>query len=428
MTTQTTAGPLFGIELNRYAGPVRAVSTHLADAPLDDSEISERFARAAWSHLAEPADSTAGTVVQALGATAALEAVAGRWDAPQLLEVLRERIGSDNSPTLDELSTGLEQWTPRFAPQTILRALSTAVRLQVQLLTPADPEWPTGLDDLDTHAPFALWARGDLAILETLDKSLTVVGARASTGYGEHATMEAVNDLVQRGYTIASGAAYGIDGTAHRAALASGGNTIAVLAGGVDRPYPAGHDSLIQRIAVSGLVLSEVPPHTAPTRWMSLIRTIRREPHFSVFSVNRHRILSNRHEYCPFCSFGQSVWRGRETEAWRMAQRNGTQRRLAGAVDIFGRERRIQGIEGESAMTEYKRGTVLRDQRGRLWRVSNRGNAYEINSGGHRLGSHRYARLSYLANESGPLTPEETDGRPNSDHRSKERDGSANEL
>ncbi|PPG94292.1 DNA-processing protein DprA [Rathayibacter rathayi] len=272
MTTQTTAGPLFGIELDRYAGPVRAVSTHLADAALDDSEISERFARAAWSHLAEPADSTAGTVVQALGATAALVAVAGHWEAAQLLEALEERIGSYGSPTLDELSTGLQRWTPRFSTETVLRALATAVQFQVQLLAPTDPQWPAGLADLGAEAPLALWARGDLFILETLDKSLAVVGARAATGYGEHATMEAVSGLVQLGYTIASGAAYGIDGMAHRAALASGGNTIAVLAGGVDRPYPAGHDSLIQQIAVSGLVLSEVPPHTAPTRWRFLAR------------------------------------------------------------------------------------------------------------------------------------------------------------
>ncbi|PPG77453.1 DNA-protecting protein DprA [Rathayibacter rathayi] len=273
MTTQTAAGPLFGIEIGKYANLVEQVSNKISAHPQTETEISERFARAAWSHLAEPADSTAGTVVQALGATAALVAVAGRWDAPQLLEALEARIGSYGSPTLDELSTGLQRWTPRFSPETFLQALTTAAQLQVQLLTPTDPQWPAGLADLGADAPLALWARGDLFILETLDKSLSVCGARAASGYGEHATMEAVSGLVQLGYTIASGAAYGIDGMAHRAALASGGNTIAVLAGGVDRPYPAGHDSLIERIAVSGLVLSEVPPHTPPTKWRFLARS-----------------------------------------------------------------------------------------------------------------------------------------------------------
>jgi DNA processing protein len=71
---------------------------------------------------------------------------------------------------------------------------------------------------------------------------------------------------------VISGAAYGIDGAAHRAALATGGHTIALLAGGVERPYPAGHASLIERVAHAGAVASEVPCGSMPTKWRFLAR------------------------------------------------------------------------------------------------------------------------------------------------------------
>ena len=79
-------------------------------------------------------------------------------------------------------------------------------------------------------------------------------------------------ELSASGIVVVSGAAYGIDGAAHRAALAAGGTTIALLAGGVDRPYPAGHDDLIARISAAGAVIGEVPPGSAPTKWRFLQR------------------------------------------------------------------------------------------------------------------------------------------------------------
>ena len=75
-----------------------------------------------------------------------------------------------------------------------------------------------------------------------------MVGARAATGYGVHVAKELGAGLAERDFAVVSGAAYGIDGAAHEGALAVEGVTIAVLAGGVDRPYPAGHASLLERI------------------------------------------------------------------------------------------------------------------------------------------------------------------------------------
>lgn len=72
--------------------------------------------------------------------------------------------------------------------------------------------------------------------------------------------------------TVVSGAAYGIDGAAHKGALNTSGCTVAVLACGIDRAYPAGHSALIDRIAAQGLVITEYPPGTTPARHRFLVR------------------------------------------------------------------------------------------------------------------------------------------------------------
>jgi DNA processing protein len=172
----------------------------------------------------------------------------------------------------DDLPDAVKRWRSRVSVPTVLLSLRQAARFGAALLVPDDPDWPSGVDELGEHAPHALWARGDRALLGRLDRSIAIVGARAATGYGEHVTVEASAGLVDRGFTIVSGAAYGIDGIAHRAALASSGSTVAFLAGGVDRFYPAGHEALLTRIVERGVVVSEVPCGTAPTKWRFLQR------------------------------------------------------------------------------------------------------------------------------------------------------------
>ncbi|BCN68358.1 hypothetical protein RE943_18310 [Prescottella equi] len=103
-------------------------------------------------------------------------------------------------------------------------------------------------------------------------RSVAVVGTRAASSYGEHVTAEIVGDLAADGWTIVSGAAFGVDAAAHRAALGVGGLTVAVLACGVDRAYPAGHGRLLQQIARDGAVISEYPPGTSPARYRFLAR------------------------------------------------------------------------------------------------------------------------------------------------------------
>ncbi|MFI6311978.1 DNA-processing protein DprA [Nocardia fusca] len=169
------------------------------------------------------------------------------------------------------------------------RELDTAARdLEVirdtggRLVTPDDPEWPAwrmlGLAQLtpgrdpDGAVPLVFWVRGGRDLGELTERAVAVVGARCSTGYGDRVTGEIAGELAARGWTVVSGAAFGVDGTAHRAALAVGGATIAVLACGADRPYPAQHDRLIARIADTGLVVSEYPPGTVARKHHFLAR------------------------------------------------------------------------------------------------------------------------------------------------------------
>jgi len=257
---------IFGLAEAEIATLVRT----LAGDSLDRDEIVDRFARATWTGIAEPGDRTAGLVTQALGAAEALEGVVAHWPAPQWAGAVFSQ-GVDSIPE-NEFEQAMDRWQPRLKSAAALLALRQAVRFGAQLLVPDAEGWPAGVNDLGLHAPIGLWVRGSDAALAALEPSVALVGARSATTYGEHVVMELSAGLVDRGYAIVSGAAYGIDGMAHRAALASGGMTVAFLAGGVDRFYPSGHDALLTRIVAEGAIISELPCGQPPTKWRFLQR------------------------------------------------------------------------------------------------------------------------------------------------------------
>jgi DNA processing protein len=201
----------------------------------------DRLARATWSRLAEPADQAAVDLVARYGAGPALEVVLGRADAAH--ERFRSRL-----PALD----------PR-------PALDLVHRLGGRLVCPDDAEWPRRFLDLPAP-PFCLWVRGPLDLGAACERSVAVVGSRAATAYGQDVAHEIADGVAERGFTVVSGGALGIDGFAHAAALRAAGRTVAVLAGGIDRPYPRAHEDLIAEVAEVGAVVSEVPPGSAPTR------------------------------------------------------------------------------------------------------------------------------------------------------------------
>ncbi len=202
-------------------------------------EREDRWARVAWSALVEPRNPAACREVAERGAVDALARVrAGR-----------SGLSSDVAPRLAVLD--LDQ------------VAQVVERRRIRVLVPGDSEWPVAVDDL-LDPPFCLYVDSDTSLSDLTVRSVSVVGARAATDYGLRVAADLGEGLVGRGFTVVSGAAYGIDAAAHRGALAGGGPTVAVLASGVDRPYPSAHTGLLRDIARAGAVVSEVPPGCAP--------------------------------------------------------------------------------------------------------------------------------------------------------------------
>ncbi len=151
-----------------------------------------------------------------------------------------------------------------------------------RLVTPDDDEWPTLAFTAfggtavaakpQGRPPLALWVLGPSRLDDASQRAAAVVGTRAATSYGEHVAADLAVGLAERDVAVISGGAYGIDGAAHRAALSVDGLTVAVLAGGIDIPYPAGHSALLHRIATDGLLVTEYPPGVRPARHRFLTR------------------------------------------------------------------------------------------------------------------------------------------------------------
>ncbi|MEV0680469.1 DNA-processing protein DprA [Actinosynnema sp. NPDC050436] len=219
-----------------------------------------RLARAYLSRVAEPPAGALAAFVAAVGPVRAA-ALVRRGQVPSAVE---------------------SQVSARRADDRAEADLAAVAELGGRLVVPEDEEWPawpfTALDLAAAQglrcglAPLALWVRGAAGLSALTERAVAVVGSRASTGYGQHVAGEFGHGLAASGVTVVSGAAYGIDGAAHRGALAAGGPTIAVLACGVDVAYPRGHQGLIERIPHHGLVVSEYPPGLQPARHRFLTR------------------------------------------------------------------------------------------------------------------------------------------------------------
>ncbi|MER5210774.1 DNA-processing protein DprA [Streptomyces sp. NPDC002838] len=224
-----------------------------------DDPDGELLGRVFLTRVIEPGDEVAGRWVRELG----VGAVARR---------LRE--GGVALPGVsDKRWAGLLARAGRAEPR---RDLAVARNAGVRFVRPGDGEWPGQLDDLGDARPLGLWVRGRASLRMWALRSVAVVGARACTEYGAHMAATLAAGLAERGWVVVSGGAYGVDGAAHRGALSAGGATVAVLACGVDRPYPRGHTQLITRIAEQGLVVGELPPgdHPTPSRFVLRNRVI----------------------------------------------------------------------------------------------------------------------------------------------------------
>ncbi len=221
--------------------------------------LTDRGARIAWATALEPAADVPGTAALAGPFVAAWAAIR---ELGHVEALTRARAGV--------LAVG-EAVAERARRADVERQEEMAAALGARILTPADAEWPTGVDDLVTP-PHCVWVRGDVDLAEAMRRSASVVGSRAATAYGLDVTRDIAVGLADRGFTVTSGAAFGIDGAAHEGALAGGGTTVALLACGIDRVYPAAHAHLLAEIARTGAVVTELPPGSLPLRQRFLSR------------------------------------------------------------------------------------------------------------------------------------------------------------
>lgn len=225
-----------------------------------------------WSGLIEPGDEFAGFLRCSFGAVESL-ALVTKGKANHLREAItsegfQDEVTARFGDVEKVIRDSLERWGSRLEASCSLSQHNG----NFQVITPRDSFWPAQLEDLGWAAPALLWVNGDPERVSNLEKSVAFVGSRSNSNYGEWVTAELVSKVGQRGYSIVSGGAYGIDGIAHRTALALDIPTAAVLAGGVDRLYPSGHIDLLNEIARNGVLLSELPPGSSPTKWRFLQR------------------------------------------------------------------------------------------------------------------------------------------------------------
>ena len=187
------------------------------------------------------------------------------------IQVLRDVFGSAEralQATTDELNK-IDQLTPAMCDllqrkpvqQPIERELELIQEYGCQVLTLYDAAYPAPLKEIDTP-PIVLYIRGELTPEDSL--SLSIVGSRDAKDYGRKASYRLSYQLAQRGLTIVSGLARGIDTAAHRGALEAGGRTIAVMGSGLSFIYPATNTDLAEKITESGALISEFPMETTP--------------------------------------------------------------------------------------------------------------------------------------------------------------------
>ncbi len=227
-----------------------------------------RIARAALTRICEPGGVGLARLIAERGP---VEALAALWHGQPF---------TDSAAEMRAWELRARRSAKVVTRDLAARDLDAVHALGGRLICPEDDEWPARVDELAAFGtlsdpampPVALWVCGTGDLAPLCHRSVSVVGSRAATPYGSHVAGELAHGLADRGWTVVSGGAYGIDGAAHRGALAGGGATVAILACGVDRPYPLGHHGLFDRIRTDGLLVSEWPPQSPPQRPRFLVR------------------------------------------------------------------------------------------------------------------------------------------------------------
>ena len=245
----------------------------LAHAQVDPRQAA---LHAAVSHLIEPGDQSMGLLLHTLGAERTIEALVERLSADQLVQKNGQQIGDQLETSFQDgfanvWNNAKERWLPRLSKSAVLESFEISRQLGFSLLPFTDSKYPQQFDGLDYARPPLLWLVGNLGLLSA-SYSVAIVGSRNSSPYGARVASELAAVASENQIVTISGGAYGIDSIVHKSTLNLQGQTVAILAGGLEHLYPKGNAELLRTIGKVGLLVAEQPPPITPARWRFLQR------------------------------------------------------------------------------------------------------------------------------------------------------------
>ena len=229
------------------------------------------------SMITEPGDRMGGALARCLGRENLVSLLIGGLETKAVIDELSAKTAVDELRAqfgkLEEtISDSRQRWLPRFSKSRLRHLFNQSASLGLSLVTPEDKNWPQGVNDLEDARPSILFVEGNANLLSGLQTSVSIVGSRTATAYGIQVTDRLVRKLAIKQRATVSGGALGIDSVVHRTSLEVGLPTVAVMAGGLDRKYPRHNSGLFEAIKTQGVLISELPPGVAPTRWRFLQR------------------------------------------------------------------------------------------------------------------------------------------------------------
>ena len=251
---------------------------HFVQPLLCTNELPARevFIAATFSQLCEPGDRAFAALGVPLGAGQLLELLISRAQAKAVFAILEPYQVQEveqvfEQPFAEIWQAACERWLPRLNRADVFASLDEAKALGAHLVPRFSKFYPAGFEDLGEGQPPLLWVLGDPALLSN-PSMISIVGSRNTSQYGRAVASDLGVVAADNGIVTVSGGAFGIDAFVHQATVSAGGQTIAAMAGGIGRLYPPSNRSLLESVAKTGAVFSEMPPNVAPAKWRFLMR------------------------------------------------------------------------------------------------------------------------------------------------------------
>ncbi len=187
-----------------------------------------------------------------------------QWQTPQLLLEAALANRDDELLATQGITPSTVQRLREAARRDLKRALDAMQTFNIRLLLNSHDEYPTALRGIPDPPPY-LFIRGSVRPEDEV--AVAIVGTRQTTEYGRGIAEKFAADLAQRGVTVVSGLARGVDTAAHRGALEAGGRTFAVCGCGLDIVYPSDNQGLMEQVEGGGAAFSEFAPTVQPLSW-----------------------------------------------------------------------------------------------------------------------------------------------------------------